>query len=299
MEYTIRAMRPDDIGAVAALLMRAFFDQSPDVSLLHGDFVRLYFDEPAAVIRIAEQDERLLGVVFGHCWGSWGWLGPVAVSPAARRTGIGRTLVTLVMQEMERRGCTAMTVDTAREEHILTPFYERLCFRPVMETTSFIKRLDSFQAEPCDWQGSEVDAGVFDRSVQELCRAVVSGMDLLPLIELWRARGWGDGLLLQQQGEPVALAVVMHRPRYTGESAGVVRLCALLQLSSRSLPDICSLLAKALCRRYPSARYLYIRDDAVHEAAWLLEGWSRQGHGQRWAYRALSTWPANALLCME
>jgi predicted N-acetyltransferase YhbS len=299
MEYLIRAMRPDDVGSVTALLMRAFFDPTTDASLLHGDFVRLYFDEPAAVIRVAEQDNRLLGIVFGHCWGSVGWLGPVAVSPNARRSGIGRALVEQVTRELERRGCTAIVVDSEREERILAPFYARARFRSMWETVSLVKRLETISAQPSDWVNPDVHAAAFAEGVHELGRSVANGIELLPLIEWWRARAWGDGLLLRYQGEPVALAVMMYRPRFAGESAGVVRLAALLLSSSWSVRQVCSLLAAAVRARHPSARYLYVRDNAADEAAWREEGWSSHGYGRRWALQGLSPAPIGALLCLE
>jgi predicted N-acetyltransferase YhbS len=298
-DYMIRSMRPDDIGSVAALVMRAFLHQSADMSLLHGDFIRLYVDEPAAVNRVAEQDQHLLGVVFGHCWGSLGWLGPVAVSTTARRAGIGRALVEQVTEELRQRGCPAIAVDTERDERILTPFYEQLDFRPAWETVSLVKNLAAFDVEAPGWLSLDDDAEAFRWGVQELCKTSATGMELLPLIELWRARGWGDGFLWRQEGAPVAAAVVMYRKRFAVESPGVVRLCVLLLASPWSAPPVCALLATTLRRRFPASRYLFVRDIAADEAIWHRHGWTSHGYGRRWVWRGLSGPPAKGLLCLE
>ncbi len=295
----IRPARADDIGSINALLLRASYSRTTLHSLLQGDFIRLYLDEPQGVTRIAERGDRMVGVAFGHNWGSLGWLGPLAVSVPERRAGIGRTLVAEVVASLSQSGCRAVALDTEADPGVAVPFYQQLQFHRVAETVSVFKELSSPHSDAGTWLCPDDEADRFRQGVHEISRTVAGGLELLALIEWWRDRGWGGGFLLDVDGVAAALAVVMHRRRFIHESEGVVRLAVLLHRAEWNARALCGGLAAALRRHYPAARCLYVRAHAAEEPSWQQTGWRRHGYGQRWAWPA-QAWPlCDSLLSME
>ncbi len=295
----IRPARADDIGSISALLLRASYSRTTWPSLLQGDFIRLYVDEPQAVTRVAERGNRMVGVAFGHKWGSLGWLGPLAVSAPERRAGIGRTLVAEVVASLTQSGCRAVALDSDADPGVVVPFYQQLQFHRVEDTVSLFKELSSSDRGAGTWLCPDDEAVRFRQGADEICRTDAGGLVLMVFIEWWRARGWGEGYLLEVDGVPAALAVVMHRRRFIHESEGVVRLAVLLHRAELNARSLCDGLAAALRRHYPSARYLYVRARADEERSWQEAGWRRHGYGQRWILPA-QAWPlCNGLFSLE
>src|SRR5688572_18066934 len=99
----IRTFEPADESAVVALWTAVFAYQAP-----HND--------PATVIRhkravqpdlffVALLDGVPVGTVMGGYDGHRGWVYSLAVSPTARRRGVGTALMRHVERELAARGC--------------------------------------------------------------------------------------------------------------------------------------------------------------------------------------------------
>ena len=68
-------------------------------------------------------DGRPAGTVLGTFDGRRGYLYQVAVDPAYRRQGIGRALMTEIMQRLQDRGAVKITLRVARENVSAVAFY--------------------------------------------------------------------------------------------------------------------------------------------------------------------------------
>jgi GNAT superfamily N-acetyltransferase len=115
----IRPMRDVDVTAAAQVIVdggwgdrTAFFDWA--------------VDHPTCFPLVADAGgRRILGTGVGTANGRVGWVGAIFVALDQRRNGLGTTLSTAVVEELERRGCTTQVLIATDEGR---PIYEKLGF---------------------------------------------------------------------------------------------------------------------------------------------------------------------------
>lgn len=78
---------------------------------------------PGLFLVAVASDGHPAGTVLGTFDGRRGYLYHVAVDPAYRRQGIGRALITEIMQRLRARGAVKITLRVARENHSAIAFY--------------------------------------------------------------------------------------------------------------------------------------------------------------------------------
>jgi GNAT superfamily N-acetyltransferase len=76
---------------------------------------------------VAESGGELVGVAAGAVFGGTGWVGGVAVVPAARRVGLGGALTEAIVEFLEGRGVATVLLHATA---LGRPVYERLGFVP-------------------------------------------------------------------------------------------------------------------------------------------------------------------------
>lgn len=81
---------------------------------------------------VAEEDERVVGVIIGAWDGRRGWLHHLAVEPDYRRRGIAATLIREVEQRLKARGCLKVNLLIFRDNDAARALYESLGYT-VME----------------------------------------------------------------------------------------------------------------------------------------------------------------------
>lgn len=113
----IREMKLDDLEAVGQLRPEGWGDIVPPI--------RFYLDEPSCTTFVAEQENRIIGVANGTCWGATGWIGPIIVGTLARGQGLGTLLTKTIMEHLHAQGCgTLLLIATEFGK----PVYEKLGF---------------------------------------------------------------------------------------------------------------------------------------------------------------------------
>jgi ribosomal protein S18 acetylase RimI-like enzyme len=75
---------------------------------------------------VALLDGRLVGTVLGGYDGHRGWIYSLAVSPGARRRGIGTALMGHVERALRGRGCPKINLQVLASNAEAVPFYEKL-----------------------------------------------------------------------------------------------------------------------------------------------------------------------------
>jgi ribosomal protein S18 acetylase RimI-like enzyme len=123
----IRPFHESDEPAVAALWTDVFGYSTPH-------------NQPEAVIRsklavqrelffVALLDGSLVGTVMGGYDGHRGWIYALAVSPEARRRGIGTALMRHVEQTLEERDCPKINLQVLAAHVEVVSFYEKLGYQ--------------------------------------------------------------------------------------------------------------------------------------------------------------------------
>lgn len=119
----IRPARPDEVEAVLALWREA--DASPSPTDTRDEVLKL-LREPAAVLLVAEVEERLVGTVIGG-WDGWrGNIYRLAVAPGHRRRGLARLLVAEADRSLHRMGARRITALVEGDHPWATDFWDSL-----------------------------------------------------------------------------------------------------------------------------------------------------------------------------
>ncbi|MEO7664295.1 MAG: GNAT family N-acetyltransferase [Candidatus Limnocylindrales bacterium] len=115
----IRPMRPDDVAAATAAVLRADW----------GDR-RTWFEfattQPECRPIVAETGGAIVGTGVGTANGAVGWVGTIWVDPSARGAGLGRRLTDRVIEDLEAAGCRTLLLVATDEGR---PLYERSGFQ--------------------------------------------------------------------------------------------------------------------------------------------------------------------------
>jgi ribosomal protein S18 acetylase RimI-like enzyme len=119
----IRAFEPQDEAAVVALweackLTRPWNDP-------HKDIARKLAVQPELFL-VGEADDRIVASVMAGYEGHRGWVNYLAVAPAFRGRGYGRTLMQHVEATLERRGCPKVSLLVRNANVDAIEFYRRL-----------------------------------------------------------------------------------------------------------------------------------------------------------------------------
>ena len=126
MAVEIRDARPDDAGAIAALLHQLGYPT--DAAAVGRRLERLGDDR----LVVAERDGFVTGLAQLHVSPSLeydrpaGKLAALVVDEAHRGQGVGRALVAAIEAEARARGCELLYVTTAERRSDAHEFYERL-----------------------------------------------------------------------------------------------------------------------------------------------------------------------------
>jgi ribosomal protein S18 acetylase RimI-like enzyme len=147
----IRKATRDDraaLGRLGALLMdvhynfdrRRFLEPGVNASAGYARFLISQLDDPDSMIFVAEVD----GAVVGYCYAvvepmSWkelrdeaGFISDLALDPAARRQGAGRTLVEAAIQWFRERKLARVMLWTSTQNAAARELFLGAGFRPTM-----------------------------------------------------------------------------------------------------------------------------------------------------------------------
>jgi diamine N-acetyltransferase len=150
---TVRAMRPQDAGAVVAMacaLAAAVGDPAPRLAaadlIREGSGPQRWFD-----CLVAEVAGRVVAYALmckgfeAHTARKRLWLGDLYVEPDARRNGIGRALMAAVARHALQLGCDAVYWELWRMNNAGAAFYQK--FQAEDVTNLAVMRLDKDRLE--------------------------------------------------------------------------------------------------------------------------------------------------------
>jgi ribosomal protein S18 acetylase RimI-like enzyme len=151
LDPLIRRATADDaraLGRLGALLVQEHYDfdarrfiaATPRTPELYAAFLAGQLDESEAVVLVAEHDGRVVGYGYGAIEGYdyMALRGPAAVlhdlvvDPEHRGRGLGRALLTALVEAFTARGTPRLVLSTAERNTSAQRFFERLGFRRTM-----------------------------------------------------------------------------------------------------------------------------------------------------------------------
>lgn len=151
METAIRPAARGDlpaIGRLGALLVRMhheldprrFLAVTPGTERAYASFLGSQLDQPNVLVLVAERDGLVAGYSYAGLEGTdyMSLRGPagvvydIAVDPAARRVGIGTTLLDATLAALEARGAPRVVLSTAVGNAAAQRLFRRAGFRETM-----------------------------------------------------------------------------------------------------------------------------------------------------------------------
>ncbi len=124
----IRDFRIEDYDAVIALWTEAGLPFRPGGRDRRESIAREVEDNRSLFL-VAEEEKRIVGVVFGTHDGRKGWINRLAVAPDCRRQGIARALVEEVEARLDRLGIVIVACLIEQENEISQVAFAELGYK--------------------------------------------------------------------------------------------------------------------------------------------------------------------------
>ncbi len=213
LPYRTRVMTPADIKVVAEIDRDAFEAYRRrqrqlirPLRLRTPENMNAAVRRPYAGVVIESPTGQVVGYCFTHVWGSLGWLGTLGVAPPHQGSGFGQAVIAAGLDLLRQAGCTILALETMPESGKNLALYIRLGLEPRYMTLLFQGGVVPAKETHYEvWNGGDALACIASR--------LVPGLDPTPAA-LWLANEEaGRTLIWREDGEPVAFAVLRHKPR--------------------------------------------------------------------------------------
>jgi ribosomal protein S18 acetylase RimI-like enzyme len=161
---------------------------------------------------VAEQDGRVVGIIFSRTWGSVGWFGTFAVLPEYQGQGIGKQLVAASLDYLGRRSDRLIGLETMPQSSGNLGLYLKRRFQPRFLTIHLHKPLEpSTQRDVALPRWSRADDETRDRwlaELREVTDSIRPGLDYSKEIISTTKHRLGDTLVLTDHGRAVGACTV-------------------------------------------------------------------------------------------
>ncbi len=244
----LRPMVSADLTGINPLLVRAFTQARreegyarPEMPLCRMEFLRFYGEDTPSACWVAEEDQRLVGAVFGHAWGGTGWIGPLAVSPECQHRGQGQALMAAALHSLHTAGCVCIGLETSPRSHRNIAFYSRLGLvaGPLMCDMAWTRQERRSAKNEVPLSRFSQTPGHFSARVPNLLTRLAVPADYLHVCRHLQAWSFGESYL---HAEVELFASVQHAMISSCEMRSVSRVLALAACAEIVLDDLLSFL---------------------------------------------------------
>ncbi len=203
MSAIIRQLTSDDYAATEHIIKTSFSEKigipDPDMFFDGGSLMCRFLIDPDGVYG-AEEDGKLIGVNLSTTWGSFGYFGPLAVSPDYWGKGVAQQLLMPVMSLFHKRNVTHAGLFTFAQSPQHIHLYRKFGFMPRFLTAIMTKNLaHEASKEVRMWRYSdfkEIEQFDFRQSARELTGEIYEGLDLQKEICAVHELGIGDTIFI-------------------------------------------------------------------------------------------------------
>lgn len=168
---------------------------------------------------ICELDGRIAGSNFATRWGSFGFFGPLSVRPELWDQGLGKYLMTPIMECFDQWGVTHAGLFTFAHSPKHGGLYRKFGFWPRYLTAIMGRKVgERTRAKYSRYsEGSEDERVRWQRQAREITNAIYPGLDVSIEVESVYTQKLGDTILVLEGGDVSAFAVCHIGP---GTEAG-------------------------------------------------------------------------------
>ena len=214
-----------EAGRIMRLAFGTFIGLANPLDFMSGrEFFWPRWRSPHIKILAARDGGRLIGTIMATRWGSFGLLGPLAVSPDYWNRGLAQRLFAAAVRVLDRWGVRQSGLFTFSNSPMHICLYQRYGYWPGYLTAIMKRAPAAPMRRPTRGAKAPVLLSVLTRSERELAIAscakltnrVERGLDLSDEIRAVVKQRTGEVLLVHERNSMGAFAVCMHGPGTEG-----------------------------------------------------------------------------------
>lgn len=181
---------------------------------------------------VAIDKRKVVGVIFSHVWGKYGWIGTFGVHPDYQNKGVGKELMLSAIKYLDvEKNVTKLSLETMTSSAVNIGLYSKLGFKPAFQTMSLKKQI-AFTPEKQKKLNEQLEKGsikvhYFSEEAQQedaltrcswLSNKIENGLDYSSKIVTSKKYLRGETILLKKDGFIIAFANCRLESNYQGDT---------------------------------------------------------------------------------
>ncbi|MCF2143728.1 MAG: GNAT family N-acetyltransferase [Candidatus Heimdallarchaeota archaeon] len=210
---------------------------------------------------VACSGSKILGALFAHTWGKFGWIGTFGVLPENQNEGIGKKLLEKGLYYLtEKAAVTTLALETMPSSMTNIGLYSKQGFRPAFLTIKLQREIPStFKTMNFSLNNktnlSSLEISYFSKEENKediltrcswLSDKLHNGLDYTNEILITNKYALGETILVKREGFVIGYAICRAKPKYEEEDAAkLLEIKVLVIDKSIREPEILDLLINA------------------------------------------------------
>ena len=204
-----------------------------------------YFKKEPEGCIAALVDNKIIGTVISHVWGSVGWFGPLEVDPRYQGKGIGQALVKKSLEYLQLRECTTIGCETMAGSSRNLAFYHKLGFRSKALSHVLFKVLGEVLPEAGNTFGEKLyQSSESLDDYKKMWSEILPGLDYSVEFESVAAENLGEIWVADSEAGPAHAIVHTHDMFEDSQNAILKLLVARDMDSADKLLKRCEVVAR-------------------------------------------------------
>jgi ribosomal protein S18 acetylase RimI-like enzyme len=180
---------------------------------------------------VAIEKRKIVGAIFSHLWGKFGWIGTFGVLPEYQGKGIGKALMVKVIDYLDKQhGVTSLALETMSRSAENIALYSKLGFRPAFHTMRLIQPIATNETKTAAFEEKLKKSNLsiqyyskIDNKEDILTRCawisskIINGLDYRIEIEITDKYNLGETVLLLHDGFVIGFAICRTLVRYEND----------------------------------------------------------------------------------
>jgi len=169
---------------------------------------------------VAIDKRKIVGAIFAHVWGKFGWIGTFGVHPDYQEKGLGKELMKRAINYLDReKNVTKLSLETMNSSASNIGLYSKLGFRPAFQTISLKKSIEFSKAQETKLNEiltqNEIEVQYYSTETQRedalsrcnwLSSKIENGLEYSTKITITEKYKQGETIMLKKDGFIIAFA---------------------------------------------------------------------------------------------
>jgi len=182
---------------------------------------------------VALEKNKVVGAVFCHVWGKFGWIGTFGVHPDFQEKGFGKALIQKAIDYLDKvQNVTTLALETMNASSYNIGLYSKLGFKPAFQTIRLIRPIIFTPLKENNFnkfaEENNLEISLLSQEEKKddiltrcswLASKIENGLDYQTEMKLAVDYNFGEVLLLKKEGFIMGFAVLRLLSRYESDEA--------------------------------------------------------------------------------